>query len=66
AQDALRLVLTAMSAHLVENAFLTLPLLARGFDAAAIACDPQLAPQITAALGAFAAAIAQQRREAAG
>jgi len=61
AQEALRLVLTTMSAHLVDDASLTLPLLAKGLDGAAIASDPQLAPQITAALGAFADAIAQQR-----
>lgn len=60
AQDALRLVLTTMSAQLVDAAALTLPLLARGMDAAAIVSDPDLARQITATLNAFAAAIRAQ------
>ncbi|MEW6641046.1 MAG: NADPH-dependent FMN reductase [Pseudomonadota bacterium] len=64
AQEALRLVLTTMSAHLVEEASLTVPLLARGLDGPAIAADPQLTSQITAALRAFAGAITQRRSDA--
>lgn len=57
AQAALRLVLETMSAHLVEAASITLPLLAKGLDAKAIAADQAIAPQITVALTAFAEAI---------
>jgi NAD(P)H-dependent FMN reductase len=57
AQAALRLVLETMSAHLVEDASITLPLLAKGLDAKAIAADQAIASQIRAALTAFAEAI---------
>ena len=57
AQAALRLVLETMSAHLVEEASITLSLLAKGRDAGAIAADPVMASQISAALTAFAKAI---------
>ena len=57
AQAALRLVLETMSAHLVEDASITLPLLAKGLDAKAIAADQVIAPPISAALTAFAEAI---------
>jgi len=60
AQAALRLVLQTMSARLVEEAGLTLPLLAKGLDASAIAADPDLAASIKAALAALAAAIGPQ------
>jgi len=58
AQAALRLVLTTMSARLVEEAGLTLPLLAKGLEAQAIAADAALAEAIRVALATFAAAIA--------
>jgi len=57
AQAALRLVLATMSARLIEEADLTLPLLAKGMEAQAIAADPVLADPIRAALAAFAAAV---------
>ena len=60
AQAALRLGLQTMSARLVEEAGLTLPLLAKGLDAGAIAADPDLAASIKAALAALAAAIGPQ------
>jgi chromate reductase, NAD(P)H dehydrogenase (quinone) len=58
AQAALRLVLTTMSARLVEQASITLPLLSRDLDAEAIAADPAMASAITGALAAFMDAIA--------
>ena len=57
AQAALRLVLETMSARLIEEASITLPLLAKGLDARAIAADQATAAQIAAALTAFAEAI---------
>ena len=65
AQAALRLVLETMSARLVEDASITLSLLAKGRDARAIAADPAMAQQITAALAAFAEAIRSGRGEVA-
>lgn len=56
AQEALKLVLATMSATLVEEAFITVPLLAKGLNAKAIAAHPDLAPVISGALTAFAAA----------
>ena len=58
AQAALRLVLATMSARLVEEAGLTLPLLAKGLEAQAIAADAALAEAIRVALATFALAIA--------
>ncbi len=57
AQAALRLVLTTMSAHLVEEASITLPLLGREIDAAGIAADPELSAPLAAALRTFRDAI---------
>ena len=57
AQAALRLVLETMSARFVESAGLTLPLLAKGLDARAIAADRTLAAPIAAALALFTMAI---------
>lgn len=53
AQAALRLVLSTMSADIVEAASMTVPLLARGLDAQAIATEPEITPLIVAALSAF-------------
>jgi len=61
AQAALRLVLSTMSADLVDAAAISAPLLARGLDATAIAADPALAPQIHTALSAFAQHIHNRR-----
>ena len=55
AQAALRLTLETMSATLVEEACVTLPLLGRGLDAGAIAADPALAKSLSAALAALMA-----------
>lgn len=57
AQAALRLVLTTMSARLVEEACLSVALLAKGLEAAEIAADPALAGPIAEALRAFASAL---------
>lgn len=53
AQAALRLVLTTMSARIVEEASITLPLLATRLDAVGMAGDPEIAASVTAALAAF-------------
>jgi NAD(P)H-dependent FMN reductase len=57
AQAALRLVLTTMSARLIEDASITVELLSRKLEAAAIVASADIAPTITAALRQFAAAI---------
>ncbi|MEW9305971.1 NADPH-dependent FMN reductase [Labrys neptuniae] len=57
AQAALRLVLTTMSARIVEEASITLPLLATRMDAAGMAGNVEIAASVTAALAAFARAI---------
>lgn len=57
AQAALHLVLRTMSATLVEEAGLTLPLLATRLDAAGMAGDPQIAAAVRTALAAFAQVI---------
>jgi chromate reductase, NAD(P)H dehydrogenase (quinone) len=56
-QAALRLVLRTIAARLVDEASLTLPLLAKDMDARAIATDATMAPMIIAALEAMARAI---------
>jgi chromate reductase len=53
----LRLILTTMSARLVEAASITLPLLGRGLDAEAIAIDPALSAPLRQALAHFADAL---------
>ena len=57
ADAALRLTLTTMSARLVEDASITLPLLGRNLDAEGIVADPDLSAQLRGALETFAAAI---------
>jgi hypothetical protein len=54
----LRLILTTMSARLVETASITLPLLGRNLDADGIVSDYVLSEQVRAALDCFAQAIA--------
>lgn len=49
----LKLVLTTMSARIVEPACITLPLLGRTLTAAEIAADAALADQLRAAIGAL-------------
>jgi len=57
AQASLRLVLRTIAARLVDEASLTLPLLAKDMDARAIAAEAIMAPMIVAALEAMAGAI---------
>jgi len=61
ADAQLRLTLATMSARLVEEASITLPLLGRDLDAEAIVSDSDLSGQIGAALNCFARAIATKR-----
>jgi chromate reductase len=57
AQAALRLVLTTMSARLIDEASITVDLLSRRMTVEAIAADPVIAPALGAALRTFSAAI---------
>ena len=57
AQAALRLVLTTMSARIVEEASITLPLLASRLDAAGMAGNSEIATSVMAALAALARTI---------
>ena len=60
-QAALRLVLRTISAGLIDEASLTLPLLAKDIDARAIAADAAMAPMIVTALQAMARAIGRDK-----
>lgn len=53
AQAALRLVLETMSAHIIEEASITVNLLSNRLSAESIATDPVMGPLIGTALGAF-------------
>ncbi len=53
AQAQLTEILTTMAARLVAEASITIPLLDRTLDGAAIAADPALAERLRAALAAF-------------
>ncbi len=53
----LRLTLETMSAALIQEASITLPLIGRALDADGIVTDPDLAAPLRAALACFAAAI---------
>jgi chromate reductase, NAD(P)H dehydrogenase (quinone) len=55
----LRLILTTMSARLVDEAFITLPLLGRSLDAEDIVADSSLAAPLRGALEAFVEAISK-------
>ncbi len=57
APESLRITLQTMSARLIDAACITVPLLGRKLDAAQIADDAELGPQVRAALVTFAAAI---------
>lgn len=59
AQAALRLVLTTMSGRVVDEAAITVALLAKNMDGEAIAADPTLRPVIEGGLAALIAAIDQ-------
>jgi chromate reductase len=58
AQASLRLILETMSARILDNASIIVPLLGTQTDARAIANDPAMAEKIRAALQAFASALA--------
>jgi chromate reductase len=60
AQAALRLVLTTMSARLIEPASITVPLLGTGLDELGIATHAEFAPPIRAALAAYRDALTTQ------
>ena len=51
-----------MSARLVDDAFVVLPLRGRPLDAAGIAADPELSAALGGGLARFAAAIAAEPR----
>ena len=55
----LRLILTTMSARLIEAASITLPLLGRSLDAKDIVPDPSLAAPLRGALEAFVEGISE-------
>jgi NAD(P)H-dependent FMN reductase len=57
AQASLRETITTMSGRLVAAASIDVPLLGKGFDAAAIVAHPEIAGALRAALVAFARAI---------
>ena len=57
AHESLRETLTTMSAHVVREASITLPVSGRGMDASAIAADPEIANAITSALAALTRAV---------
>lgn len=63
AQRALRLVLETMSARLVAEADLTLPLLGKDYDAAGILGDMTMSETIRASLRAFGSAIERLGRD---
>lgn len=58
ADAALRLTLQTMSARLIDEASITLPLLGRNPDAAGIAQDPELSAQLRTALAHIERAVA--------
>jgi chromate reductase, NAD(P)H dehydrogenase (quinone) len=65
AYASLRTTVATMSGHIVEAASITLPLLGRNLDAAAIVDDAELARQLREALVAFRDTIVQRGREGA-
>jgi len=65
AYDALRTTLTTMSGRLIAEASITLPLLGKNHDAAAIVADVDLARPLRDALIAFRDAIVQRSEEGA-
>jgi NAD(P)H-dependent FMN reductase len=56
-QTAMHLVFQTMSARIVEEATITVPLLGKQTDAKAMAADPAMAKKIRGALDAFVSAI---------
>jgi chromate reductase, NAD(P)H dehydrogenase (quinone) len=57
ADAQLRLVLTTMSARLIEEASITLPVMGRGLDVDGVLADKELAAALASALGTFASAL---------
>ena len=57
AQASLRETITVMSARLIDEASVTVPLLRKDLDEAGIASDPQMSGLLRSALAAFARAI---------
>jgi len=53
AEDQMREILKTMSARMIDEASITLPLLGRGLDASGIAADPVLSAQLQSALNYF-------------
>jgi chromate reductase, NAD(P)H dehydrogenase (quinone) len=53
AQAALRLVLTTMSARILDTASITVPLLGTGLDASGIMAEPSFAEPIRSALAVY-------------
>lgn len=60
AQACLREILTTMSARLIPEAFVTLPLLGRTIDAELLLADPDLASPLAAGLQRFVQAISAE------
>jgi chromate reductase len=58
----LREILTTMNARFIDEASITVPVPGAGADAAAIAADPELAPMLRNALGAFLRAIERRNQ----
>lgn len=61
AQDALRLVLSTMSAQLVDEASISVPLLSKGMTAEEIAEDNDISSLVIEALHVFVKAIKEER-----
>lgn len=57
ADGQLRLILRTMSARLIEEASITLPMLGKDLDAEALAADPALSPILRQAIADFIAAM---------
>jgi NAD(P)H-dependent FMN reductase len=60
AQTQLQLVLTTMSARLIDEASITLPLLGRDLGPEKIAADPELSIQLQTALQSFVRTISEE------
>lgn len=58
--EALKTTLTTMSGRFVTEASITVPLLGRNLDAAAIAADPEISGALRNALDAFCRAVRQR------
>jgi len=61
AQAALCETLTTMSGHVIQDASLTIPLVATALDAAGNVCDPRLSTSLTSAIDALARSVHARR-----